>query len=847
VAPDGSSTRWSDVERLYNAALDQAPSERSAFLHAATADARVRDEVEALLRHDAEAGDFLERSAIEDAALDDVYGPLAPGTRVGDFDIIALVGAGGMGEVYRARDRRLERDVALKIIHRHATGDADANRFEEEARAASGLGHPNIVTIFGVGEHADLAFIAMELVQGQTLGRHLDAGRLPMVEALGLAVQIADALAAAHAAGVVHRDLKPDNIMVTGDGRVKVLDFGIAKRAGVAQNDTGVIRGTAGYMSPEQANGDTTDHRTDQFSFGAVCYELLTGRRAFRRESLTETIRAVKAVELEPIAKVNPDVAPALRSIVERCLQKESANRFASTTEMADALRRARDRWLSEDDRRQSRRRALWLAAAATLTTAGGFSAWRFWPSGIRARSIAVLPFANADQNPAVEYLCDGLAESLMRRLSYLDGVTVQPRSAVFNFKAAAVDPVEAGRRLGVDAVLAGALRVADGRLRVQARLINVASGRDLWADQYDQPSNDALAMQGELARAIVAEGVRYPLDTATRKKVERPPTEHADANDLYLRGLYFHRQGGEDNYLNARRLLRQAVTLDPGFALAQTSLASTFTVMTVDGFERPTAAWPEANRCVRRALEIDPDQPEARSERSASWFFFDRDWFAAETEWRRANNAPASPTLPDLLSASAVKLWALNRIQDALVMTRRARALDPFSPTFAIQEADVLLHDDHPLEAATIYEAVIAAHADEVDAYFGLADACYDQRQFAKAIDIRRRGYELAGMRLPAPREGATDAGYRSIDRIAAEAALARLGANAASGAYVSPLESARCRARLNDRDGAFHDLDAAFEEQSPGLVFLRVDRAWQNVRDDHRFAAVLELAGLP
>jgi tetratricopeptide (TPR) repeat protein len=353
--------------------------------------------------------------------------------------------------------------------------------------------------------------------------------------------------------------------------------------------------------------------------------------------------------------------------------------------------------------------------------------------------------------------------------------------------------------------------------------------------------------VQNDLARAIVTEGVRYPLDRATRTKVERPLTERADAYDAYLRGLHAFRLGEEENYLNARQLLRQAVTIDPAFALAQTSLASTFTVMAVDGYERPNDAWPEADRCVRRALDVDADLPEARSERSSFWFFFDRDWFWAESEWKRATEAPASPTLPDLLRATAVKLWALGRTKEALVMASRARSLDRVSPAFAIQEADLLLHDARPSEAAAIYESVIATNPEAVNAYFGLADAYYDQRRFEEAITIRRRGYHALGQSMPESQRGDAEARYRAIDRAAAEAELAAMSAQAASNGYVSPLECARARARLGDRDGAFNDLDAAFEERSPGLVFLRVDRAWQTVRADGRFASAVAKAELP
>jgi adenylate cyclase len=481
------------------------------------------------------------------------------------------------------------------------------------------------------------------------------------------------------------------------------------------------------------------------------------------------------------------------------------------------------------------------------VTVAAGLSAWKTWPFGFRPRSLAVLPFENADTDPDVEYLCEGLAESLMRRLSFLPDLDLRPRSAVFHVRSLGLDPADAGRRLRVDAILAGSVRVRTGRLQVAARLIDVERGTDLWRDHYDRPAADALAVQDDLARAIVTEGIRYPVDGATRQTLDRPPTTRSDANDLYLRALHFHRLAGEANYHHARELLQEAVSLDPAFALAQVSLASTFSVMTIDGFERPTEAWPAANRCVRRALDVEPNLPEARSEQSSSWFFFDHDWSAAESAWKHALGARPSPTLPDLLVSSAVKLWALGRGNEALDAARRARALDPLTPRFAIQEADLLLHIGHPDDAAGIYRAVVSTSPEEAGAHFGLAEAFYDQGRIAEALDARRRAHQMSGQPLPASSRGAAEQAYAAFERVAAEAELDAMAARSARGGYVSPLDCARARARLHDREGAFQDLDAAIEEQSPGLVFLRVDRAWRAVRDDRRFAAAIAAVGLP
>jgi TolB-like protein len=850
VSTDPGSAEWAEVERLYHAALERAPGDRPAFLAAECADADLRREVDVLLRHEAVATDFLERPAVEDAAAALVasHGPLTAGTRIGDYEVLSLIAAGGMGEVYRARDVRLERDVALKVLPRGtAPGRIDLLRFEEEARAASGLTHPNVVTIYGVGDAGDLAYIAMELVPGITLRDRLATGPLPLGIALDLATQIADAIAAAHEAGIVHRDLKPDNVMVTAEGRIKVLDFGIAKRSHRDASDHGMIRGTAGYMSPEQATGHATDHRTDQFSFGAVCYEMLTGRRAFERDTIEDTIEAVKSAQPEAIHKLNADVPPGVRAVVERCLAKAPDDRWPSSRALADDLRRLRDKWVRDETMRQGRRRVWWLTTAAAVTAAAGFSAWRAWAAGSQPRSLAVLPFENTDGDSEIDYLCDGLAETMMRQLSFVPGLDVRARSTVFNFKHASIAPRDAGRRLGVDAVLAGSVAVKDGRLNVSARLIDVASGSTLWSDHYDHAAADALTIQYELARAIVTDGIRRPLDAEARRRLERPDTTSPAAHDLYLRGLYFHRQGDEAGYLGARRLLQQAVDLDPSFALAQVSLAGTYTVMAVDGYERPNECWPASNRSVRRALDVDQDLPEGHAERSSFQFFYDLDYASAESEWKRAVSARPSPSLPDLLSASAMKLWALGRNAEAIAIARRARTLDPLSPRFAILEADLLLNSGQPAEAAAIFEGVIATHPDESAAHFGLALAYHDQHDVARALAARRRAHELRGELLPPGTRGGDERAWQAIERASAEAELDRLAAKATKDEYVSPLECARLRAQLGDRKGAFNDLDAAAEEHSPGLVFLRADRVWLPFRDDVKFQDVVSTLRMP
>ena len=429
--PRLDSDRWREIERLYNDAADTPAAEREAFLWRACGnDGVLRREIESLLQVETGAKGFLERSALEESASEIGFdrGPLDAGSELGGYVIKSLLGAGGMGEVYHARDLRLDRDVALKVLERSTALNPDyVRRFEEEARAASGLSHPNIVTVYAVGDDANVAYIAMELVRGRTLREILNAGAVAVDVALDLAVQLADALAAAHHAGIVHRDLKPENVMVTAEGFLKVLDFGIAKRRSPHSNgdaDDGVIVGTAGYMSPEQSAGRPADHCSDQFSFGAILFELLTADPLADR-SLDENL-----IPLE------------FRPVMRRCLQPEPADRYENSGDLAAELRQLRRARQREGDRQGiTRRRLLWLGGAAAVGAIGALS-WRRVFAGPSARSLAVLPFTNVELNPAIDYLCDGLTEVLIRRLGFVPGLEVAARSAVFNFKKSSTSPV---------------------------------------------------------------------------------------------------------------------------------------------------------------------------------------------------------------------------------------------------------------------------------------------------------------------------------------------------------------------------------------------------------------------
>ena len=859
-----TSPLWPQVESICSAAMERDGCERGTFLDAACeGDERLRREVDSLLAYEYGARDFLERPALEHAAKISVGdGDLE--WQIAGYQILSLLGAGGMGDVYRARDVRLEREVALKVLARPSTTRTSSDRFEEEARAASVLNHPNIVTIYGVGTDGDVAYIAMELVRGRTLRAQMADAAPSLTATLDVAVQLADALSAAHAAGLVHRDLKPENVMVTPEGLAKILDFGIAKRergraiaapseetSGMpaGATDNGAVLGTAGYMSPEQAMGAPVAHSSDQFSFGAILYELLCGRRAFERPTKAATADAIIHEAPEPLCLRDPRAPTELRRVVERCLNKDPRLRYAGTRELAADLRRIRDEWHGGvRQSSMSRRRALWLASGAALTAAAGLTAWRIGPHVSARRRLAVLPFANPLNDDNAEYLCDGIVEVVIRQLARMPALSVTARSTVFQFKGKAGNAGEIGRRLNVDAVLSGAVTRRGGRALITAELIDVASGARLWGDVLDRPEADVLAIRDEIGAAIIGDGLRLPLTDADRRHMAGGLTSDPSAFQLFLRAVHQLRLETEDGYRGARELLIAAVARDSGFALGQLTLASTYSVMAVDGYEPPHTAWPQSRLAVNRALEQDPALPEAHAERASEAFFYRWDWATARQEWDAALQSRRGELQAEMLNDYVLQQWALGHHNEALRFAEAARAADPLSAMLAVREADLLATTRQTDAAASLYTQVIRDMPDDQRAYAGLAEVRRGQGRFDEAIAIWRRAaaaaHEDALDPVLAAARGAD--GYRTVERAFAEREIEMLRTRSISGAYLSPLDLARAYARLDERERAFGYLDAAFDERASGLVFLNVDRAWDKIRGDARFAAAIRRVGL-
>jgi eukaryotic-like serine/threonine-protein kinase len=538
--------------------------------------------------------------------------PLASGTQLGHYQITSLIGRGGMGEVYRANDSRLGRDVAIKVLPGHLTNPQSKTRFELEAKAVAAPAHPNILVLHDIGEHESIHYAVTELLEGETLRDRLSRGPLPWRKAVELGAAIAEGLAAAHSKDIVHRDIKPGNIFLTDDGRVKILDFGLARwrpqpaeqGSTVTLTETGVgqMIGTLGYMSPEQVRGEKAGAPNDIFSLGVVLYEMVAGRPPFSRNSAAETISAILTEDPPDIAD-SGKLAPAeLDRVIQRCLAKSPAQRFHSANDLAFALKGllSRDHAVSARTRRALV--AVTVAGIAILAVAAGFFYWHSHTvTGID--SLAVLPFVNASGTPDADYLSDGITESLIGSLSQLPDLKVLSRSAVFRYKGKETDPRTVGRELGVRAVLTGRVTQRADSLSVSAELVKVDDNTALWGEQYNRKLIDALAVQNDIAHQIV-EKLKLRLSSQQIQQMARQQTTNPEAYQLYLKGRYYAGKFDPENLNKGRDYLRQAIAVDPNFALAYDGLSYYYALL-IDWFEPANEAGPKTLEAARKALEL--------------------------------------------------------------------------------------------------------------------------------------------------------------------------------------------------------------------------------------------------
>ena len=809
---------------------------------------------------------------------------LAPGDRIGPYEIQALLGTGGMGEVYRGRDSRLGRDVALKVIAPRLAGDPSyRRRFEIEARSASALNHPAIVTIYDVGETDGRSWIAMEWVEGRSLRHALAGGPMTVRDAWSITTQIAEGLAAAHAKGIVHRDLKPENVMLGADSRAKILDFGLARQSAIealegsqAMVETmaeparptfeGSLLGTVGYMSPEQASGRPVDFRSDQFALGLLAYEMLTGCRAFERPSAVETLSAIIREDPVPIASVRSDISDGLQRVIARCLAKLPKDRFDSTRDLATALAALErdtaaaagipallpppgqsDARAAREPRPRPSRRVVLLGATLVILTAAALGWGRFGRTApTTIDSLAVLPFENASDDRDAEYLSDGLTDTLIARMTRVPSLRVMARGAVFRYKGTR-DPKAAGQQLGVGAVLTGRVTRRGDRLTISAELIESATGIRLWGEAYDGAFADVLKMQDSIATNI-SDGLRLRLSNEERRTLAQHGTDNAAAYELYLKGRSLMTHDTEEDDQAARHLFEQAVQLDPQFVDARLGIATVHVRSAGNLYGPPASAWARADEELKKVLAQDPDNLPARVSLATRRFLFDWDWAAAEREFQPLIADPRRLTHTTAYHPVALYSCIRGRPEDAVTLVEEALKVDPANLESRVMLGDFLVQAGRLDEARKSYTATAALAPDDARPLFGLADILKRRGEIAGAIQTLRKAYDMAGedFGVEALTSATTEADYERAEVAVARVRLADLE-QLARDRYVSPLDLARLNAQLGERDKAFARLEAAFSERSPGLASLKIDRAWDRIRDDARFAALVRRVGIP
>lgn len=736
--------------------------------------------------------------------------PRLLGRTLGRYVVLEEVGEGGMGVVYKARDTQLGRVAALKIMRHDGSGDPDRmRRFVREAQTASSLNHPNILTVYEIGSEAGLDYIATEYLAGPTLAALLSAGALPRVRALRLAVQVADALAAAHAAHIVHRDLKPSNIIVLDGDRVKVLDFGLAKLTDlVATTDEtleavtakGVVVGTAPYMSPEQASARPVDARSDVFSFGTILYEMLGGRRPFAGDSRASVLASVLRDSPSPIPGLPADLA----ALLARCLRKDPAERFQSAAELKAAVEAC-------------------LAPAA---------------AGARP-SIAVLPFTNMSGERSDDYLCEGLAEEIINVLTRLPGLRVVARTSAFAVANMGLDVREAGARLDVTHVLEGSVRRAGARVRVTTQLVSSVDGAHLWSESYDRELTDVLMLEDEVAAAVAA---RLPGEMTVRPpsgESDRPGRAvNVEAHHAFLEGRHYFAKGTPEALAKAKACYERAIAGDPNFALAYDSLAEVYWFLGFFGAEQPREAFSKSTWHTLRALELDEGRAEAHALLGMLRKELDYNWQEVDREFRRAFALDPHSPLVQLRHALSC-LMPRGRVEEAMVEIELILASDPLS-LFVRWWLGVMAILARRFDRA-IDEGrhMIALEPGYFLGHWTLGVGLQSANRTDEALPSLERAHELSGG-IPFTLGFLAWAYGRAGRRGDASALLTQIE-TAASRTYIPPFTFALAYAGLDDWDTAFVWMDRAVDARDPLIIPIRTHPFFDPIRSDPRFSALL------
>jgi serine/threonine-protein kinase len=794
---------------------------------------------------------------------------------ISHYQITEKLGAGGMGEVYLARDTTLGRTVALKVLPAELASDSQGmQRFKQEARVAAALNHPNVASIYEISEDNGVHFIAMEFVDGITLRQQMKNTRLRTIEVIDIAIQIADALSAAHEAGIVHRDIKPENIMVRKrDGYVKVLDFGLAKlierhtstvdtaepTETLFQTKPGTIVGTVNYMSPEQARGMTVDARTDIWSFGVLLYEMIAGKRPFEGMTMVDSLASIISHEPVSLKQHSPEVPAGLNHIVIGALKKKRDERLQSFQSVLSDLRALKKESDYESAKLSSQptvlektaiveglAREVVEAARQSETASTRLSPTASIQKRQRTRksinSIAILPLVNESTDPELDYLSDGITESLIDLLSLLPRLCVIARTTAFRYKGRDVSPQEVGNELDVQAVVTGRIRQVKDNLTIKIELVDTFNGAHLWGDQYHGRFEDIFAFQEESAHEI-SEKLRLRLTSQVKKRLAKRHTDSIDAYHLYLKGRYFWNKRTADWMKKGIAHFQQALDCDPNYALAYSGLADSYISFATVGALSSQESCPKAKAAAIKALEIDGGLAEAQAALAMINGNYDWDWPEAVKNFKSA--IKLNPNYSIVHHWYGICLMALGRFDESIAEMKIALQLDPLSPIINTGMGFPYYHLRQYERAIALYQKVLDLDPSFFPAHVYLGMAYEEKLMYEEAISEFHKALSLsADSQFAMSQLGHAYAVSGEKDK--AEQTLTRLN-ELAKQKYVSPYGIAEIYAGLRDKEKAITWLEKSYQERSWWLAFIAVNPRFDHLRSDSRFTDLVRRVGIP